>query len=116
MSNIDKVGQGVEIELGGKIRHLVFDMWAFYLLERETGKNALNGELFTQPSATELVTLVWAAVQGSEKLSMEQVGRMMPFSKLPDITKAIQIAFSHAAAPEDSLKKSPDAEVEAKPQ
>lgn len=111
MTNIDKAAPGVEIEIGGKKRKLVFDMWAFYLLEKETGKNAISGEIFTKPSATDIIVLIWAALQHEEKISLEAVGRMMSLTNLPVVTAAIQKAFDQVAIPVDALKKS-QADVE----
>lgn len=94
--SIDKVAPGVVFTLGGKKRKLVFDMWAFYLLEKETGKNALAGEMFEKISATDLLILTWAAVQSEEKLTLEQVGHMLTLVDIPALADAIKLAFEQA--------------------
>lgn len=106
MNNIEKVSPGVEIQLGGKTRKLIFNMWAFYLLEKATGKNALAGEVFMNPTATDLLTLVWAALQHEEKVTIEEVGGMFSLQDIPEISRAIQKAFAQASPPsEDEQKK-----------
>lgn len=101
MSNVNKVAPGVTFTLGGKERKLVFDFWAFYLLEKETGKNALNGEIFNNLSASSLLILTWAAVQSDEKLTLEEVGRMLTLVDLPALSKAIEQAFEQAKPDEE---------------
>lgn len=92
-----KASPDVEIELGGVRRKIVFNMWAFCQLETATGKNALSGEIWEQPSATDIVTLLWAALQQEEpSLTIEEVGRMMPFSKLSAVSDALKSAFESA--------------------
>lgn len=112
MTTVDKVAPEVEIELGGKKRKLIFDFWSFCLLEKATGRNSLSGEMFTKPSATEIVTLVWAALQSTEKLSIEEVGKMLSFKNMPMVTEAIQKAFDMSSIPVEALKKSQPEGVE----
>jgi hypothetical protein len=102
--SLDKVSPGVEVKIGGKVRKLVFNMWAFYLLERETGKNVLQGELFSSPTSSDILTLLWAGLQSTEKVSIEDLGKMVELSDLPDISKAITEAFQQAAVPEGEKK------------
>ena len=102
--SLDKVSPGVEVKIGGKARKLVFNMWAFYLLEKETGKNVLQGEVFSNPTAKDILTLVWAGLQSSEKISLEDLGKMIDFSNLAEISKAITEAFQQAAVPEGEKK------------
>lgn len=94
--SIDKVAAGVTFTLGGKPRKLVFDMWAFYLLEKETGKNALGGEMFEKITASDLLILTWAAIQSEEKLTLEQVGHMLTLVDIPALADAIKAAFEQA--------------------
>lgn len=113
MSNLDKVKPKIEVELGGKKRFLVFDFWAISLIEKETKKNFLTGDLLKEPSATDIIALVWAGLQKDEpKLAMEEVGRMIDFSNLPKVTEAIQKAFLAASPVEESVKKTPESEDE----
>lgn len=107
--NGEKAVPGVPFILGGKERTLVFDMWAFYLLEKETGKNALGGEMFERLSATDLLILTWAAIQGSEKLTLEQVGHMLQLANLPALAEAIKQAFDQAKPVESAESKKENA-------
>lgn len=114
--NADKAVPGVLFTLGGKNRRLVFDMWAFYLLEKETGKNALAGEMFQSLTATDLLVLTWAAVQSEEKLTIEQVGKMLSLSDLPALAEAIKQAFEQVKPAENPEAKNENAAEEVKPQ
>jgi hypothetical protein len=49
--------------------------------------------------------LVWAALQHSEKITIEEVGKMLTFKNLPEITAAIQKAFDVSSVPSESSKK-----------
>lgn len=113
--NGEKVSPGVSFTLGGKERKLVFNMWAFYLLEKETGKNALGGEMFNSLTATDLLILTWAAIQGDEKLTLEQVGHMLTLADLPKLAEAIKQAFDQARPPEVPESKNENAAAEEKP-
>jgi hypothetical protein len=97
MSNLDKAVPKVDVTIGGKRRSLVFSLWAFALIEKETGKNTLNGEIFSSVNATELIAIVWAGLQASEpNLTMQEVGSMLDFGDIKDVTDAIGQAFSKA--------------------
>lgn len=113
--NGEKLSPGVAFTLGGKERKLVFDMWAFYLLEKETGKNALGGEMFNSLTATDLLILTWAAIQGDEKLTLEQVGHMLTLVDLPKLAEAIKEAFDQAKPVESAEPKNENAVEGEKP-
>lgn len=111
--NVEKLVPGVKITLGGKERTLVFDMWAFMLLEKETGKSALGGEIFNKVSATDLTVLAWAALQAESEISLKEVAKMMTLKDIEPLSKAIQTAFEQAKPAENpELKKDPAAEEE----
>lgn len=113
--NGEKASPGVSFTLGGKERKLVFDMWAFYLLEKETGKNALGGEMFQSLTATDLLVLTWASIQGSEKFTLEQVGHMLTLVDLPKLAEAIKEAFDQAKPAEVPESKNESAVEGEKP-
>lgn len=115
MTNLKKASPGVEIEIGGKVRKLIFNMRAFMLLEKATGKNALNGEIFGSPSVTDLITLTWAALQhGEEDLrpSIEDVADWITFEDFAKLTEGIKEAFDEAtpAPPKNAKTAKPNAE------
>ena len=56
----------IPIELD-KPRNLKFTNRAFRLIERETGKNALQGELWTTMSMSDLGVLMWAGLVHEDK-------------------------------------------------
>jgi len=101
----DKAVPGVVVTIGGKERRLIFDFWAFFLIEKQTGKNALNGEMFTQPSVSDILTLLWAGLQTTEKISMEDLGHMINFKDMPVLSEAIKQAFDQASPKEVDAKK-----------
>ncbi len=113
--NGEKAAPGVPFMLGGKERKLVFDLWAFRLLEKETGKNALGGEMFEKLSANDLLVLTWAAIQSDEKLSIEQVGHMLSLADLPRLADVIKLAFEQAKPAENLEQKNENAVAEEKP-
>lgn len=113
--NAEKANPGVPFMLGGKERKLVFDLWAFRLLEKETGKNALGGEMFENLTANDLLVLTWAAIQSDEKLTLEQVGHMLTLADLPRLSDAIKLAFEQARPPETTEPKNEVAAAGEKP-
>lgn len=108
MAGVEKVSPGVDLDIGGKTRKLVFTMRAFMLLEKATGKNALNGEIFGDPSCTDLVTLTWAALQHDpEKPSIDTVADWLEFSDFPKLSAAIQKAFEQATPEKKAEAETP---------
>ena len=98
----DKVVPSVELEIGGKKRLLAFDMWAYYLLEKQTGKNLLKGDLFNDPGLGDILTLTWAGLQTDAKntkspISLEQVCDALNFEDIPRVSEAIKLAFEKAS-------------------
>ena len=103
--NVDKVDPSVEIELGGKTYKLVFDFEAFIRIEAKTGKNMLSGEMFQNINATNLVTLLWAALRPLDALSLQDVARTLnPFHTGKYIEK-ISEAMAKAVPSDEALEK-----------
>lgn len=60
MSNLDKAKPAVAIELGGRVRRVVFDLWAISIIEEERGeKFLLELKNLTIPK---LLFLLWAGL------------------------------------------------------
>jgi hypothetical protein len=60
MSNLDKAKPAVAIELGGRVRRVVFDLWAISIIEEERGeKFLLELKNLTIPK---LLFLLWASL------------------------------------------------------
>jgi len=86
----------VQIELD-KPRNLRFDFAAFMAFEKETGKNILQENVWGNITATDLVTLLWAALKHEDKdLTLEQVGSMIHLGNIKEITQKLQEAFEKA--------------------
>lgn len=114
MAHLDKASPGISITLtppgsAPVVKHLVFDMWAFSLIEKETGKNALNGELFSNPSAQELLVLIWAGIQHEGECSLKEVGQAFSIKQLEDYVPAIQKAFEQASGVTSKKNSAPKA-------
>ena len=86
MSNAEKMNPAVELKLGDKTLKIVFDLWAFCLIEEQTGKNAINGEAFQNPSANDLVTLIWAGVQKHhQELQRKEIAHYMDLQNVQEL-------------------------------
>jgi hypothetical protein len=110
MSDVKKAIPGVEITLGGEKYKLIFTMRSFMLVEKETGLNALDGNMFSPPSATNLITLLWAGLQhkqagGAPDLTIDEVGEMLSLSEMGEVAESIQKAFEEATATPSKKRK-----------
>ena len=99
MANVDKVEPDVTIEIGGHEFVVRFSLGAFRRLEKETGKNALKGEVWDDLSADDIVTLLWAAMnsESREQFSADEIGDMIMPADIPDITTKLQAAMEMAS-------------------
>ena len=70
-NKVDKIIQGTPIEIGGKIRYLLADMWALATIENEAKENLINGQYFQDVTLNKLITLVWGFLQEDEEVSLE---------------------------------------------
>lgn len=70
-NKVDKIIQGTAIEIGGKIRYLLADMWALATIENEAKENLINGQYFQDVTLNKLITLVWGFLQEDEEVSLE---------------------------------------------
>ena len=95
MSNAEKLSPNVKINIKGVERELKFTLGAFRRLEMVTGKNSLNGEIWKNPGASEVVALVWAALNDSS-LTIDDVGDMLELADSNSINSALTQAFQLA--------------------
>ncbi len=111
MPNAEKVAPdpaSVQIEIGGKVRRLVCDMWALAMMETASGESAMYGRFFTDMTMNKLVTVVWAClledpevaaltekqgVQAGRKL----VAKWVDFSRFDELFNACKQAFEAVA-------------------
>lgn len=110
MSNHDKVNPVVEINLGTEKIKLTFSLWTLWQIEEKTGKNALDGATWLNPSAKELVTLIWAAWNATDpQITMEQVARKIDFGVIGDISDQLAKAFEVASGEPEKNGATPTA-------
>jgi hypothetical protein len=89
------------ISLGEDRFKVVPSFAVFCRFEEKTGKNGLDPVLWIQPSATDLVTLVWAAIGGkSSGKTVEQVAELMTGQHLEDVKVLVSSMFKKAELPE----------------
>lgn len=104
MTRQNPVTEQVPIELGGKLRHLQFDMQAMALIREELEADLLTSERGVDGvRAEDIGTVVWAAlthedpaldVDGEErKRVIKQVRRWITMPRLPEIMEAVDLAF-----------------------
>lgn len=116
MPNVEKVTPSVEIEIGGKIRRLVCDMWALAMMENASGESAMYGELFKDMSMNKLITIVWACLLEDPEVSEEtqkkgipggrkMVAKWMDMSRFEELfsacKRAVEIASASASGDDD---------------
>ena len=105
--NGDKALPDVEAKVGGTVKKLKFTLGSLCRLDQVTGKNALDGETWKEPTTSDLRALLWAALLHENKnLTLEEVGDMISMEEIPEITQAILKAFQRSSPSEDSKKKS----------
>lgn len=93
---------GGRIVLGGKERTLRFDFNALAELERETGINALDGSVWTNPSVTITRALLWAGMLHEEpELTIREVGSWLRLDNVEEVIGLIATAYQAAVGREE---------------
>lgn len=83
----------VAIELGGKERHLYYNLNSLEVIEDLTGKNIT--EITENIRMRDLKILVYAGLKWEDKsLTVEQVGDMISFDEIGKVSEAIGKAFT----------------------
>jgi hypothetical protein len=73
----------------------------FVRFEKASGKNGLDPMLWVNASATDLVTLVWAAIGGEKSgKSIDDVADLMTGQHLGDVQQLVRDMFKKAELPE----------------
>jgi len=96
-----KVKPEVTIQLGGRERHLRFDLNAMAAFEKATGKNLFEAkvakELAKNLSPVLLRALLWACLcHEDESLTLEQVGGMITRDNMAEINNSLWDAYTRA--------------------
>jgi len=103
----------VEIVLD-KPRHLRLDFAAFMAYEKETGRSVFSFQDTGNTDATSLVTLLWAALKHEDdKLTIEDVAKMVHIGNVQEISQKLNEAFSKVLPQEESQEESDDAQKKA---
>lgn len=112
MDNGDKALPELYIELGGQRHKLVANFGTFRRFEERSGKNAMDTTLWEKPSATDVITLIWAALGGeSSGKTVEQVGDLLEMYHLHDVGHLMRRLFGQASLSEDQKKMKPVGET-----
>jgi len=115
--SIEKVRPAVEIDLGGRKRHLKLDLNAMCEFQEATGKNLFETEVIQSLSKdivpADLRALVWACLlHEDDSLTIKEVGSWITIENMLYVANDIA-RTSQAAIPEaedenhDPLQKSP---------
>lgn len=111
MPNAEKVApdpKEISIEIGGKNRRLVCDMWALAMMETASGESAMYGRFFQEMTMNKLVTVVWACLledpevaAATEKQGVQAgrklVAKWVDFSRFDELFDACKRAFESVA-------------------
>jgi|688.fasta_scaffold39623_9 hypothetical protein len=105
MEHADKALPEVFITVFGERHRLIASFGTFARYEKATGKNALDGLNWTSPSATDLVTLIWAAL-GGERFgrTTDEVADELNMTHLEDVKRLIQTMFRQSELPAGQKK------------
>lgn len=117
MDSLSKVAPGVTIVLGGKPHTMIFNFLALRLIEKETGKSCFGSDMFNNPTATDLLILVWAGLEGARakeqpKWEIDDIARQLDLSDMQAIGEALRAGFAQVKVPSDSLKKTSEESAE----
>lgn len=107
-SNAEKaLATGVEVFIGGTKYFLKYTLWSFCKIDIATGKNPLDGAMWTNPHPQDILTLLWAGLLHSHpELTLEELGNKISLSEIPMIAPLIQKAFIAGSPQTDDEKKS----------
>jgi len=104
--NADKAIPEIEIEIGGKVRKLVFSCNAACLIEQVLGIEVLTGEWAKKPGFREVRAFLWGMLKADEpKLTLEEVGGWLNRDNIVAAGKAIIDAYVKAMATPEAAEK-----------
>ncbi len=113
MPNVEKAAPKVELELGGKTRRLVCDMWSLAEIERVTGESALDGSMFKKVDLNKLITMTWACLLDEDPdITRREVAKWVDFQSFDKILEKVTLAFNQVAPDTSEEDKAEAAQVE----
>lgn len=105
MDNAEQAVPELFVELGSERFNLVANFATFVRFDKATGKNSLDVLTWVNPTALDLVTLVWAAIGGEKSgKTVEQVADLLEGKHVEEVRKLIRGMFKKAELPADSAK------------
>ena len=94
LQDISLKEQKVEIEIGGKTRTLLYDMFAFAELEKEYGDLAGVQAALGMGSIKSIMTMLRAGLlHEDENITIKEIGHGMNLRNLQDVVEKITIAI-----------------------
>lgn len=104
----------VSLVIGGRERHLCFDLNAICIAEKATGVNLLKAAV-SEVDATSIRGLLYAALlRDDPTLKLDEVGSWITMSNLPHVHKAIVTAwFASIDEPENNGTEPGEAQAQA---
>lgn len=98
MANAAKALPVVSATIGGKTYELVFSIKCFCLVEEQTGKSFLDGQIASKIDLRALTIILWAAAQQMHpELTLEEVRENLSMAEIPGIYAAITEGFQKAS-------------------
>ncbi len=89
------------VSLGKDKFNLVPSFATFCRFEKVSGKNGLDPVTWLQPSATDLVMLLWAGIGGEKSgKTVDEVAELMSARHLEDVKRLVQDMFKKSELPE----------------
>lgn len=116
MEHADKAHPGVFTTVFGERHELISNFSTLVIFEAATKKCALDPRTWVNPSATDVVTLIWAALGGESfrrrndkgqaiiPVTMEDVAGEIRMAHMGDLKELISVMFKQAAVPEEEKK------------
>ena len=100
-SNADQVSAEVEFEFGKppQKRTLIFDLWAYHLVDEILGTSPLNSSFFAELKPKQLAVLIWAGCYrdreaGTFPLTWEDIARQITPKDFERLGKTVNQAFN----------------------
>lgn len=106
LSKADKALPGVEIIIDGKKRVLKYTLYSLCKLDEKTGKNPLDGGMFSEMRPSDVAAVLWAGLLHEDKnLQMEELAEKIDMLELRDVASSMMKAFVQSSPSEDETKK-----------
>jgi hypothetical protein len=103
MDNADQALPELFVTLGNEQFKLIPSFATFVRFEKASGKSGLDGMTWVNPTALDLVTLLWASLGGEKSgKTIDEVAELMTGKHLEDVRKLVTEMFKKAELPESA--------------